>query len=428
MLLPVTGRIRNIFVASIKNIQIFIQNFLTERRGSIAITFGLTLAVLLGLSGMSVDGNRALNARTSIQGAADAAALAAVSDLEAEAAQQIEIAKKVFAANLTKSVSGVYSTPGVTVDGDIVTVAAAANLKTLMLGVINIPDVDVGASATAKRPRDVGSACVLALDRTQNQSLALDGSGTLSAIGCVVHSNSRSDTALSAGGTTNATADAHCAVGDYDGAGFVPTPYRKCMPVRDPLAKLAGPAVEGCDFMNKKFNSGTHIATPGTYCGGITFLALTDVTLEPGIYIVKDGRLRAHSNSTISGNGVVFYLTGNNAVLDIMSGSNIDLTAPTIDPYAGLVFIQDRNSSIGDTSKIAGGGTIHIVGGIYLPTQNLDIGGEGDISATSPFMPIIANNIKIHGNANVSIKINNTIVGMPDFLPTVWAGTPRLIN
>ena len=77
MLLTVTGRIRNIFVASIKNIQIFIQNFLTERRGSIAITFGLTLAVLLGLSGMSVDGNRALNARTSIQGAADAAALAA---------------------------------------------------------------------------------------------------------------------------------------------------------------------------------------------------------------------------------------------------------------------------------------------------------------------------------------------------------------
>lgn len=413
---------------ALKRVPDILVEFAGEQRGAVAITFAAALVALIGFSGASIDGARALNARTSLQDAADAAALASVSALEADQNQQTQIARDVFAANLTLQKSGITSTPTVTVDGDTVNVSASATVETFMLGVINISDVAVAASATGKKPRDLGKACVLALDSSKDQALALDGGARLSATGCVVHSNSNSDTALSAGGTTNATADAHCAVGNYEGAGFVPTPYSRCMRVPDPFADLAGPDPAGCDYTNKRFTHGAHVATPGTYCGGITFLAHAEVTLSPGVYIIKDGSLRAHSNSTVTGDGVVFYLTGSGAFLDIKSGSNLTLTAPTAGLYAGFVFMQDRNSSVGETSKVAGGGSISIVGAFYLPTQTLDIGGGGDISATSPFMPIVANDIKIHGNANLSVKIDNSVAGMPDFLPTVWSGTPRLIN
>jgi hypothetical protein len=67
---------------------------------------------------------------------------------------------------------------------------------------------------------------------------------------------------------------------------------------------------------------------------------------------------------------------------------------------AGLVFVQDRNSSAGMTSLVEGGGSIDIVGGFYLPSQTLDIGG----------------------NAELSVGIDQAIVGIPDFLPSVWSG------
>lgn len=390
--------------------------------------FALSVVVAIGLGGMSIDGARALNVRTLLQDAADAAALAAVSDLKASESQQVQIGHTVFMANLNESVSGISSTPTVAPNGDRVTVSAAATVDTLMLGVLNISEVPVGATATAIRPRNVGRACVLALDPAKSGAVSLAGGARLSASGCVVHANSKADDALTTDGTSTGMADAFCAVGGYAGPGFAPTPYKNCMKVVDPFAALGTPDVGACDHTNKSFKKGTHVAQPGVYCGGISFETHTEVTLSPGVYIIKDGPLTARAHSSVAGDGVVFYLMGTGAVLDIKSGADLDLKAPTSGEYAGLIFVQDPNSSAGATSAVEGGGAVRIVGGFYLPTQQLDIGGGGDIGALSPFMPIIANDIVVQGNGELTVNIDHSIAGMPNVLPEVWAGMPRLIN
>lgn len=393
-----------------------------------ALTFAFSLIAVAGLTGMSIDYALALNARTQLQDAADTAALASAGELEASDSDHVRIARDVFAAHVKESDSGISATPEVAVNGDTVTVAATAAVETAMLGVLKISEVDVGASATARKPRDLGDACVLALDPTKSGAVSLEGQSRLTASGCVVHANSDSDTALSATGTTHASADDHCAVGGHTGSGFVPTPESGCRKVEDPLAGLPSPPSSGCDHTNKTFTKGEHTARPGVYCGGVSFQAHSEVSLAPGVYVIKDGPLTARAHSSVSGDGVVFYLTGDDAVLDIRSGSTLDLTAPTSGDYAGLVFVQDETSSAGMTSLVEGGGSIKIVGGFYLPSQTLDIGGEGDIGALSPFMPLIADDITIRGNADLSVSIDNAIAGMPDYLPAVWSGVPRLIS
>lgn len=55
-----------------------------ERQGNVAILFGLALIPGFGAIGLAVDYSRASNARSFLQGAADSAALTALTKFEAE--------------------------------------------------------------------------------------------------------------------------------------------------------------------------------------------------------------------------------------------------------------------------------------------------------------------------------------------------------
>jgi hypothetical protein len=47
------------------------------------------------------------------------------------------------------------------------------------------------------------------------------------------------------------------------------------------------------------------------------------------------------------------------------------------------------------------------------------------VGALSPFMPLIAYDSTIRGNADLSVSIDHAFARIPDFLPTVWSRVPQ---
>jgi len=221
-------------------------------------------------------------------------------------------------------------------------------------------------------------------------------------------------------------------VGGYDGANFAPRPKR-CGFVEDPYKDLVMPFVGSCDFTNTrvKKQDGAVALSPGVYCGGIDVQTQATVSFASGLCIIKDGELTFSSGSAVTGDGVTFYFTGAHTVLTVISSATVDLSAPTSGPYEGFVFIQDPTSnpyqSTGKTNEIQGGGSIQIVGTIYLPTQPITISGNGEFGINSPMMPIIADTILVTGSGAKTIQLDQSAANMWQQLPRANDGA-RLIN
>ncbi|MGE0856881.1 MAG: hypothetical protein AB7L18_12395, partial [Hyphomicrobiaceae bacterium] len=140
------------------------------------------------------------------------------------------------------------------------------------------------------------------------------------------------------------------------------------------------------------------------------------------------GALEMTSGSSSYGRDVHFHFVGDGAHLKVRGGADADLQAMTWGTYGGILFAQDPFASPGDVSDVQGGGTMKLVGALYFPTQEVDVGGNGNLGLETDAWAIIADTIRVHGNGQVRLKANFAALGMPDILPKVSPKSPRLTN
>ncbi len=126
------------------------EKFRTSQTGNVAMMFGLTIFPLLVAAGGFVDMTRAYYARTDMQDALDATALAlsrqapGMSDSEMQKA-----AENFFYANFNDpDVESLDLKPSYTASGPSLTVAGTASVKTYFLPLIHINHIPVNASST----------------------------------------------------------------------------------------------------------------------------------------------------------------------------------------------------------------------------------------------------------------------------------------
>ncbi|MEZ5849967.1 MAG: pilus assembly protein [Hyphomicrobiaceae bacterium] len=119
-----------------------------DRRGNVAMVFALTTMALTGVTGMAVDVGRAMSARSSLQVATDAAALAAARGSNVPEADRVAMAAKVFAANLRSDLVG-QVTPVIVPDGAKVSVSAQAAISTTLSKLAGVQELTVAASSSA---------------------------------------------------------------------------------------------------------------------------------------------------------------------------------------------------------------------------------------------------------------------------------------
>nr|USU32396.1 pilus assembly protein [Methylobacterium sp. OTU13CASTA1] len=425
--------------------------------GGVIVLFAMMMPVLMGLSAAALDYAGLVKRRAELQRAADSASIAGVNQFKlanGDDASAVRIATAMAQAQARKS----GATPQVTAtvvgshNGVQVKVSEAVSLAFGKL--LNMPTVDVAVTSTAKL---AGSTrlCLLALDPLAAGAFHLESAARVTATDCSLYSNSLNPAGIQGENFSVASALSTCSAGGYTGSGanFTPPPAVGCTPLRDPLADRAAPAMEPCLSLPLGLNSiigailkpddksyGANVVStrttlrPGTYCGGLHVTRGANVTLMPGVYVMKDGPLVVDQNATFTGTNVGFYFTGLTTGLLFDQKSTISLTAPKDGPMMGLLLQEDRTllSSLGaltgsvlslvpldgkGRSKPPPGGSFvtreyriisdnarTLLGTIYLPQGRLVIDSSKPVADMSAYTVIVARMINLYDGPNLKLN------------------------
>jgi hypothetical protein len=398
-----------------------IRALLRDQRGNIAMLFALVTGVLFAFSALAVDGGNLYVMKSKLQRTADAAALAAASQLPSETdarAEALEYALKNMSVEehgttlVASDVEFGYWHPGTrsfVPAGTpvntlrVTTRRSAANnnpVGTYFAGLMGYDDVDVSTSSVAGR---VSAVCILALDPSSANAFYVEN-GTITADGCAVQVNSDDSEALTVNSNGEMDTLETCVTGGTRILGSAtPPPTTGCPPVPDPLAGLEEPTIGTCDHPNMVLDGPhTYNLTEGVYCGGLEIKGKADVTMAPGLYVMQDGPLTITGQATVTAIGVTIFLTGTDAVADVGGSGAIDMSAPTTGDLAGILIFEDRDNPPLQHHSFRGGGNKSYTGVIYTPVGIAEYVGNGAGSGSG--MPwFIAWRFRMSGNGELQV-------------------------
>jgi len=149
--------------------------FKREKRGNVAIIFGLAVIPLMLGAGVALDYARGVTAKNAMQSASDAAALAAASMKDATNAQRIAMAQNVFDANF-KTIKGVN--PGaldVSFTNGGVRVTQTATVDTMLMKLAGIDQMQLGTEAEVNLPAAGKAEIAMVLDYSGSMDEFLNG-------------------------------------------------------------------------------------------------------------------------------------------------------------------------------------------------------------------------------------------------------------
>lgn len=375
---------------------------------------GATFAILavflplsMGFAALATDAALWQTQRRDLQMAADAAAISGAMEMARSGHTTEEIhAAAEHDAELNGYTAGGDTTITIVPDEDegTVQVVVRQDAPTFFVRMVFDGTPQVSGHATARVFDPLENACILALDPTAPNALSLDSNADVVANGCNVHVNSNDSEALSTAANADVTAEEICVAGGYSGSGYSPLPDTDCDPIADPLAGLDEPTVGACDETDFETSIGTHTLSPGVYCGGISAFSNAQLNFQPGTYVIKDGPLHLNSNVVASGDGVTFFFTGTDAVIDLNSNVELNISAPTSGEYAGLAIIEDDDNPMLQDFHLDSNSDITIEGTIYLPNGRLDIDSNSGSGGSTSHTTIIAR--QIHLDANARLEVN----------------------
>jgi hypothetical protein len=242
-------------------------------------------------------------------------------------------------------------------------------------------------------------ACVLALSPTASPGLRIQGAARVTMEHCVLASNSRASNAVSRDGSSQVKAE--CVIASGGTSGIVGSgnakldcekPLEYQYPSLAPLAHVVPPNYGDCRGMP---NGRNKRLSPGTYCNQ-TFSG--QITLDPGVYILRGGSINLGGNGELVGNGVTIFLM-EDARFSITANQTVQLTPPANGPYAGITIFQPRSNKSQVT--INGGADSFIEGFIHAPGAHVFHAGNSDTEAKG-CLRIIGWTIEMTGTSDVS--------------------------
>jgi Flp pilus assembly protein TadG len=392
--------------------------FLGNQDGSYIISAAFLLPVVIGATGLGTEAGLWYYKHQNLQSAADAAAVSAAT---AYYAQGSNAKLSVEADAVTPSYGLVDGANGVTVTtnqppksgsysatSDAVEVVIQQVQARLFSALWNSDPVILTARAVAVPTG--GSGCTLALDPSASGAVTAQGSTGVALNECSLFANSNDPSALTVGGSATISSVAVGVTGGISGQSNITAKSIKTgqSPLADPYADMSYDPYPGCTQHNFSAKS-TVTINQGVYCGGITLNAGANVTLNPGVYYLDQGSLKVNGGATLRGDGVTIVFTSstghNYATADINGNANINLTAPTSGPTAGIVMFGDRDMPTGTAFKLDGGATQSFGGAIYLPKGAVDYAGGSNANAQCT--QIVADTISFTGNSNLANQCSN---------------------
>ncbi|RYC23142.1 pilus assembly protein TadG-related protein [Ciceribacter ferrooxidans] len=399
---------------AIRSAREFARRFERDDAGAVAVIAAIVFPVVVGAMGLGAETGYWYFKQRELQHAADVAAHAAavryragdgLSSLDA-AATTVAVASGFASSSGELDVSTEAGS-----GGGKVTVVISETHARLFSSVFSSAPVVFGARAVAQVTGG-SKACVLALSNSASGAVTVTGSTEVQLSGCSVVSNSTaSDAFLMKNGSAMMSTDCVYTVGGaMTTSGLTLTgcaaPVERVPPTADPFASVAEPDdmqiqqlpcrtldyISNSTYAFDRLPSGEEAIR---FCGGLDIKG--NVTLKPGLYILDGGDFTVTAGANLSGSGVTLLLV-NGAAAKLTGNGDIDLSAPTSGPYAGLLFFASRKTT-GLVHEITGNSESILQGNIYMPTGQLAFTGNSSVSGGCT--QIVADQVVFTGNSSM---------------------------
>jgi hypothetical protein len=372
----------------------------TSQRGAVIPLVAISLAVMMGFAGMTVDVGYLEYAQRQQQSAADAAAIAGAQQLLTSGCPNATAAQTAgksdaSAAGFTDGSNGatvtVQNPPAVgaySTNNCAVYAKVTASHPTLFARLFRGNSMDASAQATATIVNN-NDGCIYTLDASK--TFQLNGTN-ISAPNCGILSNGSVQVN---GGTVDVGSFGYLGGFQSNGAKYTDATPQKMIQVPDPCPLIAScsamkaspPSPSGCKAYQENGVTNAQVA-PGCYSsfqlnGG-------SVVLEPGTYVFTG--VVQDNGPPVTGSGVTLYATSTAGPV-MFNGSSVTLSPPLTGPTAGLLFYQDPSNT--QTVQF-NGSTTSLSGVMYAPAALGQInGGSGN------YLVLVYGNIQLNGSYNV---------------------------
>lgn len=383
-----------------------------SRQGNVAALTAMMMPVLIGTAGLASDTIQWTLTKRMMQRAADSGAIAGAYALSQSAGANDTVRQAAlrditqnggFSMNIAPVINNPATSGSFRDATSAVEVVLATQMRLPFSGFILDDGVRISARAVAEIVGN-GDYCVLALENTDTTGIPIGGSATVN-LGCGMMSNAPSTNSVIANGAALVTASPVAAVGNVPPGNYAPGTVRQeyALPLRDPYRNLPEPNVSSSGTaLNVNPQQVRNNITAGTY-SNIDIKGTA--TFGPGIYYVT-GSMSFGSQSNVTSNGAVFILTSRTAAsnpssiaqVNINGGAQINMTAPTSGPYAGILMYQDRRATMG-TNIINGNSNSLLQGALYFPGQELQMNGTSGMNTRC--IQIVARRVDFRGNNEI---------------------------
>lgn len=401
-----------------------VRNLLRDIRGSIAVKFALIVPVIALLSAGSIDLMAVSASKSRLQSIADNAALAGARSLTLAADK---ILAEQGAENFVKGEMSQWSdAPKYTATYAVIDAKDSRRLKVTLnghrpsfFGSLLPPggwhfSADATASPVGQTPLcAIGTGKGVALD-----AISSIGASRLMAPQCMVHSNSN----ILTRNTASITASLVQTVRGVTGTGIKPTAGEGAVLIEDPFASMEFPSLKSCATQNPNPGQGkpvvyednkTHYLAPGLHCFPIQVKNVTTLILEPGVHLFyKDFSLIG--TARLRGEDVFLFFDHGSDPKFTGPWISIDLIGRKSGTYAGMVMATIAGNQ--PDISIPGGKVKRLLGVVYARNGFLRVDGNGVAAEASDWTVVVANEIRLAGDAALRINANyeNSDVPVPN--------------
>ncbi len=278
--------------------------FTRDDRGSVAITMGITLSVLMGMVALGTEITFVQFKQRQMQSIADAASLSVALALTKGYPKNFKLEGQAVAAS-SGFVDGVDGTT-VTINNPPLTGPQAKNDKAVeviiqqpqslkLVGLFTDAKFEVGARAVALQGTSAdGDFCILATDGNSAESTSINNGARLTIEDCGLAVNANGTPALTVVGGARVTAKSVSVGGTVavNNGGKIDAPdgvLENQPAIADPYAGVNVTVPAGCTYNNTSlgWSDNGKTLTPGTYCNGLVIGNGITVTMASGIYYIK---------------------------------------------------------------------------------------------------------------------------------------------
>nr|WP_245181818.1 pilus assembly protein TadG-related protein [Sinorhizobium mexicanum] len=390
-----------------------IRRFIKDEGGTVAVIAAIAFPVLVGAMGLGAETGYWFLEERKLQHAADVSAHAAAVRFRAgdqQGALETTARRIASASGYTPGSLTVNTQQGLGGSTKL-TVELAETHPRLFSSVFGGGPVTMKARAVAEI-KGGSKACVLALSNSASGAVTVTGSTEVRLSGCSVVSNSSAaDAFLMKNGSAMMSTDCVYTVGEaVTTTGLTLTgcsePVERVPPTADPFASVAEPDKLHVEQLPCRTLAYVSISTytfdrlaNGTeairFCGGLQIQ--NTITLKPGLYVIDGGDFTVTAGAKLSGEGVTLFFT-NGAAAKLLGNGDIDLSAPTSGPFAGLLFFGSRHDT-GVIHQVTGNSESTLEGNLYMPSGRIDFTGNSTVSGGCT--QIVADQITFTGNSTM---------------------------